>query len=274
MASPLTLMLSVSYLSPNLLWLYRSIGDYLGHHLGCSVNIVQGEFDPLDDPDLAGDRWDLLFICGLPLMRYGQRMPHQLRPLVAPVMGAARYGGRPVYFSDVVVRADSALYTWNDLAQTVFCYNDRGSHSGYSRVGYELSQRGLNWGFFGQTVASGGHLRSLHAILSGEADCAAIDSTVLDQALRDDPTLGQKLRIITSLGPSPMPPIAVSQRLGQDLIRTLQQALHQPDAALQQQLTQAGISHFVAVDHATYEPVLAMDEESEGVGGGEFLVRV
>jgi hypothetical protein len=40
MASPLTLMLSVSYLSPNLLWLYRSIGDYLGHHLGCSVNIV------------------------------------------------------------------------------------------------------------------------------------------------------------------------------------------------------------------------------------------
>jgi ABC-type phosphate/phosphonate transport system substrate-binding protein len=71
-----------------------------------------------------------------------------------------------------------------------------------------------------------------------------------------------------------MPPIAVSQRLGQDLIRTLQQALHQPDAMLQQQLTQAGISHFVAVDHATYEPVLAMYEESEGVGGGEFLVRV
>jgi hypothetical protein len=54
----------------------------------------------------------------------------------------------------------------------------------------------------------------------------------------------------------------------------LQQALHQPDAMLQQQLTQAGISHFVAVDHATYEPVLAMYEESEGVGGGEFLVRV
>jgi phosphonate transport system substrate-binding protein len=265
-------MRAVSYLSPNLLWLYRAVGNSLGRHLGRSVEVVQGKFDPLDDPDLAGDRWDLLFICGLPLMRYGQREPHQLRPLVAPVMSAARYGGQPGYFSDVVVRADSDRHSWEDLAQSVFCYNERGSHSGYSRVGYELSQRGLDWGFFGQQVESGGHVRSLHAILTGEADCAAIDSTVIDQALRDDPTLGQKLRIITSLGPSPMPPIAISQRLGQDLMHTLQQALLQPDATLQQHLTQAGISHFVAVDHATYEPVLAMYEESEAVGGGEWGV--
>ncbi|WP_035984472.1 phosphate/phosphite/phosphonate ABC transporter substrate-binding protein [Leptolyngbya sp. KIOST-1] len=262
-------MLAVSYLSPNLLWLYRAIGDYLGQHLGCSVEVIQGEHDPLEDPALAGDRWDLLFICGLPLMRYGQSAPHQLRPLVAPVMAGVRYGGQPVYFSDVVVRADSALYTWDDLAQTVFSYNDRGSHSGYSRMGYELSQRGQNWGFFRQRVESGGHVRSLQHILTGQADCAAIDSTVLDQALRNDPALGQKLRIITSLGPSPMPPIAVSQRLGQDVISTLQQALLQPDAALQQQLAQAGILRFAAVDWATYGPVLAMYGESEGVGGGE-----
>ncbi|MFQ4136737.1 phosphate/phosphite/phosphonate ABC transporter substrate-binding protein [Nodosilinea sp. PGN35] len=262
-------MLAVSYLSPNLLWLYQSLGDSLGQRLGCSVAVVQGEFDPLDDPDLAGDRWDLLFICGLPLMRYGQSVPHQLRPLVAPVMDGARYGGQPVYLSDVVVRADSDLHTWDDLAQSVFCYNDRGSHSGYSRMGYELSQRGLDWGFFRQRVESGGHLRSLHHILMGQADCGAIDSTVLDQALRTDPALGQKLRIVTSLGPSPMPPIAVSQRLGQDVIFALQQALLQPDAALQKQLAQAGMLRFAAVDWASYGSVLAMYGESEGVGGGE-----
>lgn len=260
-------MLSVSYLSPNLLWLYQAVGHSLSRQLGCSVNVVQGEIDPLDDPNLAGDRWDLLFICGLPLMRYGQRMPHQLRPLVAPVMSAARYGGQPRYFSDVVVRANSDRHSWEDLAQAVFCYNDRGSHSGYSRMGYELHQRGLDWEFFEHMVESGGHVRSLQAILTGQADCAAIDSTVFDQVLRDDPPLGQKLRIITSLGPSPMPPMAVSQRLGQDLTTTLQQALLQPDATLQQHLTQAGISHFAVVNRATYEPILAMFRESEGVGG-------
>jgi phosphonate transport system substrate-binding protein len=156
-----------------------------------------------------------------------------------------------------------------NLAQTVFCYNDRGSHSGYSRVGYELAQRGLNWGIFGKTVESGGHGRSLHTILTGEADCAAIDSTVLDQAVCEDPTLNQKLRIVTSLGPSPMPPIVVSQRLGQARVQTLQEALLQPDALLQRQLTQAGILHFAAVDYGTYGPVLAMYGESEGVGSRE-----
>jgi phosphonate transport system substrate-binding protein len=251
-------MRGISYLSPNLLWLYRSIGDYLGRRLGYAIDVVQGEFDPLDDPDLAGDRWDLLFICGLPLMRYGQKVHHQIQPLVAPVMQHSRYGGRPVYFSDVVVRADSALYTWNDLAQTVFCYNDRGSHSGYSRVGYELSQRGLDWSFFRQRGASGGHGRSLHHILTGQTDCAAIDSTVLDQALREDPILSAKLRIVISLGPSPMPPIAVSQQLGQALIQQLRQALLSPDATLQRHMTQADIQHFAAVDHATYEPILTM----------------
>lgn len=266
-------MRSVSYLSPNLLWLYRAVGEYLGRCLGCSVDVVQGTCDPLTDPDLVGDRWDLLFLCGLPLMRYAQQAPHQLRPLVAPVMAGSRYGGQPVYFSDVVVRSDGlwpvfdhrALHTWNDLAQTVFCYNDRGSHSGYSRVGYELHQRGLDWGFFGQKLESGSHLRSLHAILAGQADCAAIDSTVLDQALAEDPDLAKKLRIVSHLGPSPMPPIAVSQRLGQDLIQMLQQALLQPDVTLQHQMAQAGIKCFAAVDYGTYEPILAMYRGSEGV---------
>lgn len=260
-------MRGVSYLSPNLLWLYRAVGDYLGRRLGCSVDVVQGADDPLTDPELVGDRWDLLFLCGLPLMRYAQRVPHQLRPLVAPVMEQARYGGQPVYFSDVVVRSDRPLRTWDDLAQTVFCYNDRGSHSGYSRVGYELHQRALDWGFFRQKLESGSHLRSLDAILTGQADCAALDSTVLDHALRADPILSQKIRIVISLGPSPMPPIAIAQRLGQDMVQTWQAALLQPDATLQQQLAQAGIQRFAAVDYGTYEPVLAMYEGSKGVGG-------
>lgn len=266
-------MLAVSYLSPNLLWLYRSIGDALGRHLGCSVNVVQGAFDPLSDPDLASDRWDLLFICGLPLARYGRRAPHQLSPLVAPVMGEARYGGQPVYFSDVVVRADSALCSWDDLAQSVFCYNDRGSHSGYSRMGYELSQRRLDWGFFGQWVVSGGHLRSLHYLLTHQADCAAIDSIVLDQAVRDEPALRHTLRTVTSLGPSPMPPVAVSRRLGQDCITALQQVLLQPDIMLQQQLAQAHILKFAAVHQATYGAVLAMYEQSQGIERSDFVER-
>jgi len=248
----------VSYLAPNLFWFYQAVAKALERCLEIDMEIVQGALDPLDDPDLRGDRWDILFICGLPLMRFGQAAPHQINPLVAPVMQAERYGDRPVYFADVIVRADSPLHTWEDLAQSVFCYNDLGSNSGYNLVCYELLKRGKGRNFFRQTISSGAHERSLQWILTDFADCAAIDSTVLDQAIRDEPNLGEKLRIILSLGPSPIPPIAVSQRLGGELVHSIQNTLLQPDSILKKHMKQAGIQHFMPVNSSVYKPILDM----------------
>ncbi|HEY9735170.1 MAG TPA: PhnD/SsuA/transferrin family substrate-binding protein, partial [Trichocoleus sp.] len=182
--------------------------------------------------------------------------PGRLTPLVAPVMQAERYGDKPLYFSDVVVRADSPLTGWNDLAQTVFCYNDKGSHSGYNVVRHQLL--GQKPGFFSRVVQSGSHVRSLQWILEGKADCAAIDSTVLEQALRSQPDWATQLRVITSLGPFPMPPLVASRRLGEGRHRVIQQALLQPDSALQHALAQAGMRRFAPVDLALYRPVLQL----------------
>jgi phosphonate transport system substrate-binding protein len=248
----------VSYLAPNLFWLYEAVGDYLERALGQAVQTVEAGADPLIDPQLASDQWDAFFICGLPLMRLEQSSPRRLRPLVAPVMRADRYGNRPIYFSDVVVRADSSLHTWDDLAHTVFCYNDTGSHSGYNLMRYHLLQRGQVQGFFRQAVSSGAHVRSLQWVLAGKADCAAIDSTVLERAFADQPELVSQLRVITSLGPSPMPPLAVSERLEPSLQETIRQALLQPDARLQQSLDRAGVRRFAPVDLADYQPVLQL----------------
>ncbi|MEP0889408.1 MULTISPECIES: PhnD/SsuA/transferrin family substrate-binding protein [unclassified Leptolyngbya] len=246
----------VSYLAPNLFWFYKAVSDALQRSLRVDVHIAQGEFDPLDDPDLESDRYDLLFICGLPLMRFGQTAPHQLKPLVAPVMQAERYENNPIYFSDVVVRADCALHTWEDLAGTTFCYNDLGSNSGYNLMRYELLKQGQVQGFFRQVIQSGSHGRSLQWIVEGKADCAAIDSTVLEQAIQDKPELAKQLRVITSLGPSPMPPIAVSQRLGEQVIQAIQTVLLEPDVILREQIEQAKIQRFVPVDSNFYKPIL------------------
>lgn len=247
----------VSYLAPNLFWLYEAIGAYLGRSLDIEVQTVQAEFDPLADPQLAQDQWDALFICGLPLMRLEQVVPHRLRPLVAPVMQAERYGDRPLYFADVVVRASSSLYHWNDLTQTVFCYNDAGSHSGYNLMRHHLLKQERGQPFFRQVVQSGAHLESLRWILAGKADCAAIDSTVLEQALQDHPDWADQIRIVTSLGPSPMPPLAVSQRLG-ELHQAIQQALLQPDSTLQHNMTRARIRRFAPVEAANYQPIFQL----------------
>lgn len=245
----------VSYLAPNLLWLYEAVGNYLGRSLGIEVQVSQAEADPLVDPLLTKEQWDVLFICGLPLTLLEESVPGRFKPLVAPVVQAERYQDCPTYFSDVIVRASSSLQTWDDLAQTLFCYNDVGSHSGYNLVRHCLLAR--KPGFFRRVVQSGAHVRSLQWVMAGKADCAAIDSTVLEQALRDHPEWATQIRIVASLGPSPMPPLAVSQRL-EKLHEEIRRALLQPDALLQANLAQAGIRRFAPVDIATYQPVLQM----------------
>lgn len=236
-------------------WFYEAVGASLSRILGVETQIVQSQYDPLEDPVLRQDRVDIAFICGLPFIRYYQVNPNQLKTLVAPVMQASRYQDRPVYFSDIIVNANSHLKTFDDLAGKTFCYNDIGSNSGYNLVRYRLMQSRLSRHFFGKAIQSGSHQRSIKLIVAGQADCSAIDSTVLEQELRDSPDLSNHLRIIESIGPCPMPPVVAAQRLGSALIDSLQLALCQPDPDLQTAMNSAKIQRYVAVRTEDYAAI-------------------
>ena len=62
-------------------------------------------------------------------------------------------------------------------------------------------------------------------ILNGEADGAAIDSTVLEWQIEKEVHLAQKLRIIATLGPSLIPPIVASTGLPEYLLGELRDQL-------------------------------------------------
>lgn len=248
----------VSYLSPNLLWFYESIGAFWQRSLSVPVNILSGQSDPLQDPLLLQDQIAGAFICGLPLARYCQVVPRHLQAIVAPVMQASRYQDQPVYFSDVIVSAASYLKTFEQLAGKMFCYNDPGSNSGYHLLRHWLIQEKYPADFFDQVLQSGSHQQSMRWVSAGKADCAAIDSIVLEQELRQTPGLAQQLRVIASIGPSPMPPIVVAQRLGNEWIDRLQTALLQPDPELQSQMHRAGIQRFATVQSADYAVLAQM----------------
>src|SRR5262249_34706846 len=110
---------------------------------------------------------------------------------------------RPIYFSDVIVHADSPFFTFEDLRGTRWAYNEPHSHSGYQVVRYFLATRGLDGTFFADVTASGAHEKSVKRILRGEVDASAIDSTVLEMLFARDATLASRLRNIETLGPSP-----------------------------------------------------------------------
>lgn len=244
---------AISYLAPNWFGFYQAVTQYLEQSLPIQIQLQQGEYDPLDDPLLLRDQIDLLFICGLPLIRHHQKVPEQFQVLAAPVMRASRYHDSPVYFSDVIVSRESEFICFSNLRDKTFCYNDRGSNSGYNLMRWHLLKQGSAIDFFGNAVQSDSHQRSIQWIVEGQADCAAIDSTVLEQALQDDPTLIHKIRVIDVLGPSPMPPIAAATHLGSTLIQQLRSALLTSDTRLQSAMTTAGIQRYTAVNWQDYE---------------------
>ncbi|GAB4232719.1 MAG: hypothetical protein Kow00121_60810 [Elainellaceae cyanobacterium] len=251
MSNPDSLTL-VSYLAPNWFWFYKAVAVYLQRVLGIEIQITESQFDPLDDPALLNDRIDLAFICGLPFIRRYLHAPAQLQPLVAPVMQSERYSDRPVYFADVIVHANSGMTAFDDLRGQAFCYNDPGSNSGYNLLCYHLIQKGYSPAFWGSAFQSGSHQQSIQMVITGKADYAAIDSTVLSQELRNVPALSGQLQVVESIGPCPMPPIVAAQRLGDALISDIQQALLEPDLILQERMRQAGIQRYEQVSVDSY----------------------
>jgi phosphonate transport system substrate-binding protein len=230
------------------------------------TQLIERKYDPLEDPMMLQDELDIAFICGLPFARRHQEVSTQLQALVAPVMQASRYENLPVYFSDIIVKADSNLHCFDDLAGKTLCYNDPGSNSGYNLVRKRLIESGYPSNFFSKIIQSGAHQRSIRLVIEGKADCSAIDSTVLEQELRDYSELAEHFRIIDAIGPCPMPPIVIAQRLDSELIKYLQKALCQPDAELQAAMEKAHIECYVAVQSEDYEVLAKMYDSAIEAG--------
>ena len=183
-----------------------------------------------------------------------------LELLAAPVMRERRYRLEPVYFSDVVVKAEHSARKFEDLAACRFAFNERTSHSGYGVVRYALAVRGFTSGFFGSVVESNTHQRSLSLVASDAVDAAAVDSTVLETEFLRMPDLRRRLRVVTALGPSPIPPLVVSRAVPHQLRSDLRNALidmHRDRRGLQV-LSTGRVQHYVQVRDSDYDPIRVM----------------
>ena len=184
----------------------KALTAFIGTKLSIPTEFV-GDI-PWQERERLLDRGDIhvCWICGLPYVRKNNGEKKTVELLAAAVMRHPRYGGRPVYYSDVVVRAASDIYDFEDLRGRTWAYNEPGSHSGHNVTRYHLAKEGLGADYFGCVIESGSHQNSLRMLLEGVIDATAIDSTVLEMALVKDRSLGDRIRTITILGPSPAPP--------------------------------------------------------------------
>jgi phosphonate transport system substrate-binding protein len=243
-----------SFLAPNLLPVYRFLAEFVGEQLGLLTEFFVGEsYDALGEADVS-------FVCGLAYVDLCGPGGLALEPVAAPVLRGGRYGGRPIYFSDVIVRRDSPFRCFADLRGRSWCYNEPRSHSGYGITRYHLTRLGETAGFFGRVIESGWHDRSIRLVQSGEVDASAIDSQVLALALRDQPGLADDLRILDTLGPSTIQPVVAARWLSAELRAGIRAALLAvaDDPAGQAALGRGLMERFVAVDDASYDDLRRM----------------
>jgi len=253
-----------TYLAPNMLRVYRAIADHVGRRLGIETELIV----ETDYESCAQDRNDVCFVCSLPYVELERRGISPAVPIAAPVLAGDRYRGRPIYFSDVIVHADSPFHRFLDLRGRSWAYNEPLSQSGYGITRYHLLRLGETHGFFGDVIEAGFHEESIRMVAEREVDASAIDSQVLGVAMRDDPSLAGRLRIIDALGPSTIQPVAVSKRLPAEARRRIQGillAMHE-DAGMRERLAAGLVERFVAVGPQDYDDIRMMRQACEDAG--------
>jgi ABC-type phosphate/phosphonate transport system substrate-binding protein len=253
-AEPVALRI-VSFLAPKLLGLYTFLAERVAKSLRCKIEIaVATSYDELDSADVA-------FVCGLPYIERTLRGDCPVEPIAAPVLCGARYGGRPIYYSDVIVRRESPCRCFADLRGRSWAYNERHSQSGYGITRFVLARDGRAKGYFGRLVEAGWHERAVRLVVSGECDASAIDSHLLAVMFRDEPNLANELRVIEILGPSTIQPVVVSRRLPRPVKSKLRRTFLSlsDDPAAREPLAAALVQRFVPVCDCDYDDLRRMN---------------
>jgi len=254
----------LTYLAPGLpLALFEAVAAELARVLGVRTRVSSDPTRSAPEPGgpdpFRADAADLGFLCAPGYLWLADARPPSVELVPAAfVFDDPRTLDRPVYFADLVVRADSRARSLRDLGGARWVYNDPCSLSGYFSVLAALRERGEDLGFFGSARAVGSHHAALRAVAAGEADCAAIDSNtlLLERRAGRDPYL----RVLESFGPFPVQPVVARAALPPALKRAVAAALlgmHRAEPG-RSALAACGVRRFAPIAPGDYEPERAL----------------
>ena len=149
------------------------------------------------------------FMCGYPLTRADPRPV----ALAAPIPSPERYRGQPIYWSDLVVRADASFTRIEETFGTRFAFTTEESQSGYQGPRRFLAPHARARGgtLFAAAVGPVFTPRGvIEAIIAGDADIGPLDSYAHDLLRHHEPALASRLRVIATTPPTPIPPLVAA----------------------------------------------------------------
>lgn len=214
--------------------------------------------------DLGG-----VMMCGLP---YSQRRP---RPVLvaAPVPSPARYGGRPVYFTDIVARADSRWRTLEETFGGVVGYTLEDSMSGCIALRRHLlpyrkpTRPQLYRASVGGLVNA---RRVIEALADGRIDVGPLDSYFHDLLKKGDAGFAAQVRVVATTHAAPIPPLVATAPLVAGELERLRAAFLEagsaPELKAQRDaLLLAGFATPERADYDVFDNILAAAREYPGI---------
>lgn len=233
---------------------YTPLLEYLGQQLNQPITLVQRQtYAEINDLIRTGEV-DLAFICTGAYVQGESDLDVEL-------LAAPQVNGETVYYSYIIVPADSDAQSFADLRGGSFAFTDPLSNTG------ELSTVHLLWqqdetpeSYFAETIYTFSHDNSILAVADGFVDGASVDSLVYDYLLQRQPSLSNQIRVIQKSVPYGIPPVVIPAAADQQLkdeARRVLLTMHQNGIG-KAILDTLGIEQFVPVDDSAYNSVREM----------------
>lgn len=195
-----------------------------------------------------------VLMCGLPFALRERRPTLVAAPLPRP----PRYGGRPVYCTDIVVAAASPHRALADTFGGIVGYTLADSMSGAVALREHLlplrADHGgrLYRGAVGQLVNARG---VIEALVDSRIDVGPLDGYAHDLLKRDDPAFAAQVRSVASTRMWPIPPLVATAPIAPAELARLRAALRATAdaAALRDAMARLLLDGFAVPDPADYD---------------------
>ena len=246
---------------------WRDLLEWVSRRSGVDLDIIDYPApQPLPTlwarPDLG-----CAFMCGYPFATAAPRPTL----LAAPVPSPAPYGGRAVYWTDLVVASDAPIADLHDAFGKRIAWTTEDSQSGWHAPRLLLAPHAERPGtvLFSEAIGPLITPRNIAlAVADGRADLGPLDSYAHDLLRRHDPALARRLRVIARTPATPVSPLVGAPAMDAGEAQRLRDALFAVGHASELASTREALllSGFSAVTASAYDALVADARRADAHG--------
>lgn len=235
---------------------YTDLLDYVSKKMDMPVELVQRETYAEVNELLKTRQIDMAFVCTGAYVDGHDDFGMEL--LVAPMAF-----GQTVYYSYIIVPAESGIQNVEQLRGKKFAFTDPMSNTGKLAPTYMLALMNETPDtFFGEYTFTYSHDKSIESVDMNIVDGAAVDSLVWEFMNITNPSRTTGTRIISKSEPFGIPPVVVHPGLNPAIKEKLKDVLLHMDKDEwgRETLSLVMIEKFTTIDDSAYDSVRMMKE--------------